>query len=344
MNPARQAVTGHVRVEILASFAPALTRVAVLEDGKLVELYVERVGHESLVGNIYKGRVNNIVPGMQAAFVDIGTGQDVFLPMEDVFTGEVLPVSGAESVEPPPRPRISDVLTVGQEILVQIVKEAVAAKGPRATSHLTLPGRFLVLMPFTDHLGISRRIEDPEERQRLLGLLAEVRRPGMGLIVRTEGQGKTVEEVREDLGLLLKLWETVQVRNSRSAVLSLLYKESDLLLQAARDLFGQGAEQFLIDSRTEYERLLETCDFLTPELKSRIRLHTDEVPLFNRYNLEIEIERALSRKVWLRSGGYIIIEQTEAFCSIDVNSGRYTSGEDLEETVYHTNLEATEAI
>ncbi|MBI2943695.1 MAG: Rne/Rng family ribonuclease [Candidatus Wallbacteria bacterium] len=344
MTSTRAPASGGVRTEILASFAPALTRVAVLEDGKLVELFIERLGHESLVGNIYKGRVNNIVPGMQAAFVDIGTGQDVFLPMEDVFTGDVLPGGSGEAVEPAPRLRISDVLSVGQELLVQIVKEAVGAKGPRATTHLTLPGRFLVLMPFTEHLGISRRIEDPEERQRLTLLLPALDRRGMGLIMRTEGQGKTVEEFAEDLDMLLKLWETVQLRSSRSAALSLLYKESDLLMQAARDLFGEGAEQFLIDSRPEYERLLETGEFLSPELKNRIHLYTDEVALFTRYNVEIEIERALARKVWLRSGGYIIIEQTEAFCSIDVNSGRYTSGEDLEETVYHTNLEATEAI
>jgi ribonuclease G len=337
-----------MRTEILANVAPALTRVAVLEDGKLVELYLERAGHESMIGSIYKGRVSNIVAGMQAAFVDIGTGQDVFLPMEDVFVGNSLTDNSVEvegeADEPAPRRRIADLLTIGQEILVQIVKEALGAKGPRGTTHLTLPGRFVVLMPHTDHLGVSRRIEEVVERDRLLKILADIRQPGTGLIARTEGQGRQEAEFREDLEQLQSLWETVQLRNSRSAALSLLYKESDLVQQVARDLFGQGADSFWIDSRTEYERLLEACDFLSPELKSRIRLYSDEVPLFTRYNLETEIDRALAKKVWLRSGGYLFIEQTEALSTIDVNSGRYITGEDLEETVYRTNLEATELI
>ncbi|MBI4872386.1 MAG: Rne/Rng family ribonuclease [Candidatus Riflebacteria bacterium] len=337
---------GAVRTEILANVAPALTRVAVLEDGKLVELFVERVGHESLIGSIYKGRVSNIVPGMQAAFVDVGIGQDVFLPMEDIFTEDAAtdqPAEG-EPTEAPPRRRIADLLSVGQEILVQIVKEALGAKGPRGTTHLTLPGRFLVLMPHTDHLGISRRIEDSTERERLHALLSTLRPPGAGLIVRTEGQGKSEADFREDLENLQRLWDTIQLRSSRSAALSVLYKETDVLLMAARDLFGQGAEQFLIDSRAEVERLQENCDFLSSELKSRIRLYTDEIPLFTRYNVEAEIDRALGKKVWLRSGGTLIIEQTEALITIDVNSGRFVSGEDLEDTVYHTNLEASDAI
>ncbi len=333
--------------EILANVGPALIRVAVLEEGKLVELFIERVGHESLVGNIYKGRVNNIVTGMQAAFVDIGIGQDVFLPMEDVYASEsTLNAAGEPPQEEgsPLRPRIADVLTVGQEILVQIAKEAVGAKGPRATSQLTLPGRFLVFMPHSEHLGISRRIEDQAERDRLMEVLEGLRPPGTGLIIRTEAQGKTEAEFAEDLQFLQGLWETILQRESRCSVLSLLYKESDLLQQAARDLFGEGVSQFLIDSRSECERLLEACDFLSPELKGRIRPYSDEVSLFTRYNLEAEIDRTLGRKVWLKSGGHLSIEQTEALCTIDVNSGRFTSGADLEETVYKTNLEACDQI
>lgn len=328
------------RVRLLASVEPGLTRVAVLEEGKLVELLVERSDRKNLLGNVYRGRVSKVVQGMQAAFVDVGLGHDVFLPFDQIGGRDDHEPPGDEDplVEAPPRPMPQ--ISAGQALDVQIVKEPFSGKGARATTQLTFAGRYLVLMPGTEHVGISRRIEDEDERTRLLEQAAEVRPEGMGLIVRTAALGRSPSDFKEDRDFLMNVWKDVQTRSSRASHGELLYRENDLLAQVVRDLFDAHVDEFIIDSQIEHARILEVCRFLPVNLQERFHLYRNDIPLLEKFGVEQEIEKALAPRVWLPSGGYLIIEQTEAFATIDVNSGRYIHGENLEATVFKTNLEA----
>ncbi|MCX5910173.1 MAG: Rne/Rng family ribonuclease [Deltaproteobacteria bacterium] len=346
--------------EILININSGETRVALLESGVLVELYVERSAEQGITGSIYKGRVVRVLPGMQAAFVDIGLEKAAFLYVTDVHQDfedlEVLMRAREEDGNGTPVPEeeeilnldtpfhIEDLLHEGQELLVQVSKEPLGSKGARITSHISLPGRHLVLMPMVDHIGVSRRIENETERKRLREILQHLKSPGFGLIARTASEGKDEVDLAQDMNFLLKMWGNIQKRKATSPVPSLVHKDLDITLRAIRDLFTQDVDGVVVDSEGEYRKTLDFCEIFMPQLKSSIELYDKDEPLFDYYGIEIEISRALGRKVWLKSGGYIVIDMTEALAVIDVNTGRYVGKRNLEDTILKTNLEAVKEI
>jgi len=320
-------------------------RVAVLEDRELVELYIDKINSERVVGNIYKGKVANVLPGMQAAFVDIGLGKNSFLYVGDVNGGLELKTSDDdEIIEKLKKVSIRDVLKVGQETLVQVVKEPTGSKGARVSTNITLPGRYLVLMPMVDYIGISRRIEDEEERNRLKALADEIRPPHMGVIVRTVAEGVGKEELQADIEMLLQKWQGILQKQKDCVPPKLIYKEMNLTARIARDLFTPEVNKFYINSTSEYEKLMEHLTFSSPALKDRVSIYRGKENIFEYFNIESEIDRALQRKVWLKCGGYIVIDKTEALTVIDVNTGKFVGSVDLEDTVLKTNLEAAREI
>ena len=337
------------------------TRVALVENGQVVELYVERSSDRGIAGNIYKGMVVRVLPGMQAAFVDVGLEKAAFLYVSDVHRPlvdleqlfqnsadaedeqqvvEAVPESvdtGLRDVLPTPRgyseERIEERLQEGQELLVQVAKEPIGTKGARITTHATLPGRNLVLMPMVEHIGVSRRIEDEKERRRLRDLVCTIKPSACGFIVRTAAEGAEVEKLKAEMDFLLKLWQTIQRRAENSPVPSLIYQDLDITLRAVRDLFTKEVDRLVIDSPTEYEKVLNFTETFLPSLHNAVELYDGEEPIFDAYGIEMEVQRALGRKVWLKSGGYIVIEATEALTAIDVNTGRYVGKRNLEETI-----------
>ena len=328
---------------LLANCTPSTNRVALVQEKRLSEIHVEHSSDRTLVGSIMKGRVTNIVPGMQCAFVDVGIQRDLFLPLSDINLGEPWQVDDEDDGEESQPPvSITDVLKVGQEILVQIIKEPIGSKGARGTTYLTLPGRYLVLMPTSSHIGISRRIEDPVEVARLHEIGLGIKPGNMGLIIRTVAVGHSKNELREDLEFLINLWESIQRQEMLSPTPSLVHEESSLLLKVVRDLFNSSIDEFLIDNRDEYEKVINYCKFFPANLRQRIRFSNEK--LFEKHSIEEEIHRAINSRVSLPSGGYIIIEETEALISIDVNTGSYIGTNDLEETVFNTNQEAAAEI
>ncbi|MBC7341707.1 MAG: Rne/Rng family ribonuclease [Clostridia bacterium] len=326
---------------ILVQVEEEETAVAVLENGKLVEIYFERPLHERMVGNIYKGRVENVLPGMQAAFVDIGLEKNAFLYVEDILPAAVadweLPGEKISS-----RP-ISELLRPGQGILVQISKEPIGTKGARATTHISLPGRYVVLMPTVDYVGVSRRISSEGERDRLRAMAKEIKPKGMGLIVRTAAEGASEEELVQDIKELTKVWRGIERRSRRQRGPALVHRELDLLERILRDLFSDQVEALVTNSRDAYERATEIMDRLDSRLRERIKLREGQ-DLFAHWEVPSQIDQALRRKVWLKCGGYIVIDQAEALTSIDVNTGKYVGGRNLEDTVVKTNLEAAAEI
>ncbi len=326
-----------VRSVIYANVTPHETRVAVREDGQLVEVLVERARERSIVGSLFKGRISRVLPGMQAAFVDIGMERDAFLYVDDVV--EALEDEGVEAAEVAPAVPIQDLLREGQELVVQITRETGTSKGPRATSHITIPGRYLVLLPGSSHVGVSRRITDQAERDRLRALVSEIPRSA-GVIVRTAGEGRQREDFVADLAMLESLTRHILSRAQEVSAPCLLYRDLDLVLRAARDLAGPQLVEFWVDDADAYQRVLEFLDRVQPQLTPRIKLYRRRMDLFEAFSIESELEQVLQPKVWLRSGGSLVINQTEALVAIDVNTGRYVGGADLEETVYRINLEA----
>nr|MDA8211808.1 Rne/Rng family ribonuclease [Clostridia bacterium] len=331
--------------EIIVNVTEEETRAAVLEDQTLVELYIERSLNQRLVGNIYKGKIENVLPGMQAAFVNIGLEKNAFLYVEEALPART-PAEWAEGeLENPranvvhPRANITDVVKEGQNLVVQITKEPIGTKGPRVTTHITLPGRYLVLMPTVDYVGISRRIESDAERERLRRIADVIRPKDMGVIVRTVAEGMEEEELRQDMFFLSKLWKKIQNRASSGPVPNLIHKDLDLVQRILRDLFTGDIDRLKIDSRYAYDKIMELLEFIGPQLKYKIQL-SEGGDLFSRHNLDVEIEKALKRKVWLKCGGYLVIDQMEALTAIDVNTGKYVGTHNLEETVLKTNLEA----
>ncbi|KPJ77669.1 MAG: ribonuclease G [Deltaproteobacteria bacterium SG8_13] len=340
------------------------TRVALLEDGTIVELFIERGDESDIAGNIYKGRVQRVLPGIQAAFVDIGLNQAAFIYVDDVLgerireffdlidrdeeedidvgpeDGEQDLTSGGEA----PQFFIEDLITEGQEIMVQVAKSPIGTKGARVTSHISIPGRFLVLMPTADHIGISRKIEDLAERTRLKQIASELRYEPHGYIVRTAAEGIGEDKLRKEMTFLNNLWENLQRKYKKSPTPSLLHQDLNLSLRAVRDLLIHEAESLVVDSRFAYEEVLAFLDEHMPNLKDNVLLHDSGEPIFDTYNLEGDISRALRKKIWLKSGGYIVIELTEALVAIDVNTGRYVGKHNLEETILKTNLEAVKEI
>jgi ribonuclease G len=330
------------------------SRIAVLDDAQVAELWVERSRQRTVVGNIYKGRVTKVLPGMQSAFVDLGLGRDAFLYVSDVIedledyehVGHEDP-HFEEETPPPPRPEasIADLLREGQEIVVQVSKDSIAGKGARITTHITLPGRFLVYMPTVGHVGVSRRIENEEERLRLKDLLEATRNsyPG-GFIVRTAGEGRGEDDFRADLKYLTDLWGQIKRRSEKASAPTAIHHDLDLILRTIRDVLAPEVKTVWVDSEEQYERIVEFLDEMQPAMVSRVRLYRREEPIFDAFGIEPEIERALKSKVWLKSGGYIVINQTEALVAIDVNTGKYVGKKNLEETVFRTNMEAIREI
>jgi len=339
--------------EIVINASPFETRVALLENGQVAEFYIERKRDASLVGNIYKGRVARILPGMQSAFVDVGLEKAAFLYVSDVYH-ELMDVQGLLDDEADPldlnaRNRheslpIEELLQEGQELMVQVSKDPIGTKGARVTTYVTLPGRYLVLMPGVNHIGVSRRLTDEAERERLKSMVETMAHEGYGYIVRTVSEGCTEAELAGDLEFLHRLWDNVGQKNARASAPQLLYSDLDLAFRSIRDLMNADVDRLVVDSPSEHERLLEFVRSYFPKLASRIELYEGEEPIFDAFGIELDISRALGRKVWLKSGGYIVIDQTEALITIDVNTGKYVGKETLEDTILKTNLEAVKEI
>ncbi len=342
--------------EIVINVSQRETRVALLEDGNIVELFIERGDDADITGNIYKGRVQRVLPGIQAAFVDIGLNQAAFIYVDDVLRNgfqdiekQMAQAEGYDAPYPPApdeyrQSPIEELLVEGQEILVHVAKAPMGTKGPRVTSYVSLPGRFLVLMPFANHIGVSRRIEDEAERSRLKNMIAEMRDNHFGYIVRTAAEGIDIPRVQQEMMFLKNLWASVQKKFKNAPAPTLIHQELSLSLRAVRDLLVHEADRLIIDASQHYATAIAFLDTFNPVLKSRVELYDGHEPIFDAFNLEGDISRALKRKVWLKSGGYIIIEHTEALVAIDVNTGRYVGKHNLEETILKTNLEAVKEI
>ncbi len=353
--------------ELIVNVEPWETRVALLENGSAVEFHIERALKRGYVGNIYKGKVVRVLPGMQAAFVNVGLERTAFLYVTDVYDhlNEFEMMLGrADCTEDhhaihcdlteddqehelhytPPPFRIEDLLHEGQEILVQVAKEPLGSKGARVTSHVSLPGRHLVLMPTMNHIGISRRIEDENERARLKEIIETLRPKGMGFIVRTASEGISAEDLEAEMDFLLRLWSNIQKKAATVPIPSLVYEDLDITLRAVRDLFTGEVTRLVVDSEEAYRRILQFIEAFALHLRPRVELYTDSTPIFDAFGIEMEMSRAIGKKVWLKSGGYIIIESTEALTAIDVNTGRFVGKRRLEDTILKTNLEAAREI
>jgi ribonuclease G len=354
--------------ELVINAAPYETRVALVENGHVVEFYFERPSDKGITGNIYKGRVVRVLPGMQSAFVDIGLERAAFLHVGDLILthddvvvteflrvertsndlddamdgGEVRSVGISASILA--SSPIENRLKEGQEILVQIAKEPLGTKGARITTNITIPGRKLVLMPLVRHVGVSRRIEDEGERERLREIVGAIKPPNVGFIVRTAAEGADEKRLGAEMDFLIKVWESIKEKALKAPVPSIIYRELDVTLRAARDLFAREVEKLIVDSEKEYEKIVQFLEAFAPGLITQVELYRGSQPIFDFYGIEMEIQRALEKKVWLKSGGYIVIESTEALTTIDVNTGRYVGKRNLDETILKTNLEAVQEI
>ncbi len=352
---------------LIVNVAEHETRVAIQEDGTIVELFVQRKDGSDIAGNIYKGRVQRVLPGMQAAFVNIGLEQAAFLHVNDVIdesyfsAGDYEKAFGVDDAEAATEEleteadelfehihnrekHIEELLREGQEILVHVAKSPIGTKGARVTSHISLPGRYLVLMATSDHIGVSRKIEGEEERRRLKEMIGVLREDRIGYIARTASEGIDSSKMSREMRFLSNLWKNILKRYQASSAPALLHKELDVSLRALRDLMTSEAERLIIDSKSAYDTIKKFIETFMPGLKNSIELYEGSEPIFDAYNLEGDISRALQKKVWLKSGGYIVIEQTEALVAIDVNTGRYVGKHNLEETIVKTNLEAVKEI
>ncbi len=323
-----------MKKEIIVNCDNKETRVAVLEDGRLVEIYLERPVYQRIVGNIYKGVVENVLPGMQAAFLDIGLERNAFLYLDDALT---VKITGE-------KPTIGRLLRRKEELLVQVMKEPFGSKGARLTRQITIPGRYMVLMPIVDQIAVSRRIENQKERDRLKNIAAEIIPDSMGVIIRTAAENKNKKTLQQDLKFLLRLWSRMQEKYHQNKAPSLLHHDLDLTCRIIRDLFTEDIAKFVVDTPHEFARTMEALSYIAPALKDKVFLHQSKRPIFEVYGVEKEIEKSLSRKVWLQCGGYLIIDQTEALTVIDVNTGKYTGKKTLADTIIKTNLEAAEEI
>lgn len=353
--------------ELIINYRPHETRVALLENGTLVEFQVERGAQGAgLLGNIYRGRVIRVLPGMQAAFVDIGLEKAAFLYVDDI-TGEPGPFeeplsNESDGLQPEgdwdqasaqerdskeaaaeTSPPIETLLTEGQQVLVQISKEPIGQKGARVTGHISLPSRRLVLMPTMTHLGVSRRIEDEEERRRLKEILDSLGHHH-GFIARTAAEGATAFELQAEAKYLVQLWQKIMDDSHRLPAPFRVHQELDATLKAVRDNFTENIDRLVIDNPAQHQAVLKFLETFSPELAGALELYSGSEPIFHAFDVETELARALSKKVWLKSGGYVVIESTEALTVIDVNTGRYVGRHNLEETIVKTNLEAVKEI
>lgn len=337
--------------EILINVTPAETRVAVVENGVLQEVYIERSASRGIVGNIYKGKVVRVLPGMQAAFVDAGLERACFIHASDIARSQIHTADSKESNQSSSNGETPDIRSLvhdGQTLVVQVTKDPLGTKGARLTTHLSVSSRYLVYMPGTDHIGISQKIEEDGERQRLRDVVEKVRQredyPEGGYIVRTAAEGVNESEIESDMAFLAKLWAAVSGRVSQAKVPSAVYVDLPLTLRTMRDLVRPPVEKIRVDSREMFEEAAGFAATFNPEVVERIEHYGGERPIFDLFSVEDEIQRALDRKVGLKSGGYLIIDQTEAMTTIDVNTGAFVGHRNLEETIFKTNLEAANAL
>ncbi|MBI4528615.1 MAG: Rne/Rng family ribonuclease [Deltaproteobacteria bacterium] len=338
-----------MKQEIFVNCPPYETRIAIVEEGIPAEFLIERKQERGIVGNIYKGKVTRVLPGMQAAFVDIGLDKAAFLHVSDFLVGVEASSDDEivfEGARPAPSRRlpIERQLSRGQEILVQVAKNPLGMKGARITSHVSLPGRYLVFMPSATHIGISRRIEDDKERKRLKEIALSLLTEDGGFILRTASEGESKREIQRDLRFLAKLWKGVQKKAESSPAPALIHQDLDLIARTVRDFFTSETQQVHIDQAKEHRRVLDLVGQFMPRLKSRIKLYSDPTPIMDHFGIEEKISKALERKVWLHSGGYITIDRTEALTAVDVNTGRFVGKKNQEETILKTNLEAVQEI
>jgi len=322
---------------------PEETRIAIMEDGTLQELYIERASAGSNVGNIYKAKVLNVEPSIQAAFVDLGKPRNGFLHASDIMPGLAGKLIPEKVVDTRKRPEVAiqKLIKRGQEVLVQITKDGIGSKGPSVTTYISLPGRYLVIMPGVKHHGVSRKIADDPERRRLKKIVAELDLPEKaGFIVRTAGQQKNKRELQSDLRYVMRLWHAVEQQIEERDAPCCVYQESDLITRSIRDFFTTDIDEIYIDSEEGFRKAREVIKIVSPTYQRRVKLYSRKEPLFHKYSIEEEIERIYRRRVPLKSGGSIVIEPTEALVSIDVNSGTFTEEKDPEITAYRTNMEA----
>ena len=336
--------------DLLVNVTPRETRVAVVENGMLQELHIERGSQRGVVGNIYKGKVQRVMPGMQAAFVEIGLERAAFLHANDIFRAPPLDAVDGDDAPTAPPPQVQvpiiDLLRDGAEIVVQVVKDPIGSKGARLTTQISIPSRYLVLLPRSKVIGVSARIEDEVERGRLKALMHELTAggPGHGFIVRTNAEGQPAEALAEDIAYLGRVWELVERNSADAKVGSCIYEDLSLPLRAVRDLIRRDVDKVKVDSRETCEHLREFAANYLPVLADKIEHYSGSRPIFDMYGVEDEIQRALDKEVPLKSGGYLVIDQTEAMTTVDVNTGSFLGQRNLEETVYRTNLEAAQAV
>src|SRR6185312_14833661 len=349
--------------EMIVSSNGHETTVAILEDDLVAEVFVERERHRGVVGNVYKGRVSKVLPGMQSSFIDLGLERDGFLYVADVIDtleefdklesgdeeGGGGGGGGRDRDRDRPQPKIEELLKEGQEILVQVVKEPLGTKGARLTSHVTMPGRFLVFMPTVDHIGVSRKIESRDERSRLRSIVREFREQhGFtgGVIIRTAAAGRSKEDIVSDLSYFHQVWTEIRQKMEGRRPPALLVQEQSLVIKLLRDLLTDDYTAVRIDNELEYRRVIALVERIMPNLVPRVKLYTKDYPILEEYGVQAEIDKALRSKVWLKSGGYLVINQTEALVAIAVNTGRYVGKRTgrLEDTIVKTNLEAVKEI
>jgi ribonuclease G len=343
--------------EIFVNVTEYETRIAIKEDDKLVELFIERPEHERLVGDIYKGLVTAVLPGIQAAFVDIGVDKAGFLHFSDMsdHKGEssmlaALDFFDEEGHEIPPRSKykkdasIADILKKDQEILVQVIKEPIANKGSRITTEISLPGRYIVLLPGAHHIGVSRKISSYAEKRRLRKIAGEFLPENFGMIIRTVAEGRDRKDFAADIKLLTKLWEKMKKRVENTKAPALVHKDLEMISGIIRDIFTPDVSKVVIDNKKEYRKFLAYLREVAPQLKNLVEIYTGDKPLLDFYNIEPEIEKMFNRKVWLKKGGYIVIDQTEALVTIDVNTGRFKGSSKVEDAIFETNLDAAREI
>jgi ribonuclease G len=342
--------------EIIINITSLEIRVATLEDGDLIDFLVEREQSRRLVGDIYLGKVSAIIPGIQAAFIDIGYEKAGFLHASDLY-GSMEAFKDFDIVEAPRRrgrrkeardknghPPIEKVLSKGQEVLVQVTKEAIGTKGPRLSTQVSLPGRFVVYLPNSNYMGVSRKIESRQERARLKSLISRRKPANTAIIARTACAGVEAKQIVSDINYLHKLWQDVKGRSENATAPHLIHEEVGLLIGMVRDVMTDDVDRILIDSDREYKKLQRYLRTFSPNLTSRVKLYKEKTPIFDKFNIEREIEKTLERKIWLKKGGYIVIDPTEALVAIDINTGRYVGKKDQEETIFETNMLAAREI
>ena len=333
--------------DLIINISEHETRLAVLEDGKLVELWVERPEKERMVGDIYKGVVTAVFPGMQAAFIDIGLDKNSFLHISDMSD-----LSNVDFLEEEPHIRkkkkfpqkIEQILRKGQEILVQVTKEPMGTKGSRVTSDLSLPGRYLVLAPGESHIGVSRKIKDLEEKRRLKKIVSGLRPDGFGIIIRTAAEGKDKKEFKSDIRTLLRLWKKIKRNGEKRKAPALLFKDIGMIFSLLRDILSPQIGEIVVDSKRTYKMILSYLRSIAPSYRSKVKWYDQGIPIFDFYNIENEMDKMLERKVWIKKGAYLVIDHTEAMVTIDVNTGRFVGKSDQSATILKANSEAAKEI